>query len=184
MSKSLNCYGEVLWLFLSKPCHCSPHHRVWSGKLPRQNHRWANTSVSQQHPSQHKNHRGGDFALQKMIAGKQIMFLLRSAQCLEVSAKSTDTGMRQETTGICNRQERAWTGSPAAGPMYTTGSVDSNGFLSTTCVLSEHHLPKNPKLRDSAVAIADYKYSLHLPLCCRTALQFWTVINRENSMAK
>ena len=55
---------------------------VRSGKLPC----WVNTSLSQQHPSQHKNQRRGDFALQKVIAEKQMILLLGSAQSLEVSA--------------------------------------------------------------------------------------------------
>lgn len=62
---------------------------VWSGNEPCQKHCLANTSLLQQHPSLHKNQRGGDFALQKMIAEKQIILLLRSAQSLEVNAKIT-----------------------------------------------------------------------------------------------
>lgn len=64
---------------------------AWSGTFPCRKRCRRNTSLSQQHPSPHKKQRGGDFALQKMIAEKQMILLLRSALSLEFSAKSTDT---------------------------------------------------------------------------------------------
>lgn len=153
--------------------------RVRSDKLPCWNHCQANTSLSQQHPFQHKNQRGGDFALQKMIAEKQIILSLRSARSLEVSANQLicewDKKRQEYTTGEStlklDLQQPA-----ACAPLNQL----TESFLRTSWILSEHYLPKSPKLKDSAVALVDLRYSLHLHLYCRKPLQFQTVINGEN----
>lgn len=184
MSKPPNCYGEVLWLFWSKPNQCSPHHHVHIALGPTRQ-----TARPKPLPGEHKSFTAALLSTQKSKrrwfclaendSREKIILLLGSAESLEVSAKSTAMWMRQEITGIFNGQECAWTGSPAAGCMHAAESGDWNSFLSTSWILSEHYLPKRLILRDSAVAIGDLRYSLHLCLYCRRPLQFWTVINRE-----
>lgn len=175
MSKPLNGHGEVFWLFwsLASALLTTVSVLLWvrSDKFPSGKHCWGTWVFSQQ------NQRGGDFALQKTTAEKQVTLLLGSAHSPEVRAKSTAVWMRQGPTGICNGQERAWAASPAAGPVHTTELMDWNSFFSTSWILSERYLWKSPKWRDSAVAIIDLGYSLHLHLYGRKPLQFQIVIN-------
>lgn len=129
------------------PVLFSSHCPRWSGSGHANSH--AKPALGEHKPSAatallaQEPQRGGDFALQKMTAERQITSLLGTAQSLEVSAKLTDVWTRQETRGIRNRQERAWPGSPAACPTHTTESVD---WKSPQHKLNpfKHYSPKKP----------------------------------------
>lgn len=144
----------IVPVLFSSPC---PR---WSGSGHANSH--AKPALGEHKPSAatalltQETQRGGDFALQKMTAERQIMSLLGTAQSLEVSAKLTDVWTRQKREEYATDESVHDLDLQQPAPRTPLNPL-TESLLSTSWILSNTIHQKSPQLRDSPAAIIDLR---------------------------